>query len=202
MVQILYQTRFAETLLNPSLGSLKPGAKSLYSLQTLGFSAATDVAEQLLAIFYLFYFYWGLEQLLLMFRILSSTELNVTTPVHWLSHPQCRCSTGEMTSPRFLFQHGLSPRPTANLLLHSAVRLPAQQKTLSSNLLPANCTWTSSRHREKPVQTSGKHLSQQWELHFSCSANSPCLCFIPLEESQVCVSDTGRWEAADSDPLL
>lgn len=78
-----------------------------------------------------------MEQLLLMFRILSSTELNVTTPMHWSSHPQCRCSTEEMTSPRFLFQHGLSPRPTANLLLHSAVRLSAQQKlSLQIHSLP------------------------------------------------------------------
>lgn len=27
--------------------------------------------------------------------------------------------------------------------------------------------WTSSSHWEKPAQTSGKHISQQWELHFS-----------------------------------
>lgn len=135
----------------------------------------------------------------MMIRILSSTVLDVTTAMHWSPHPQCRCSREEMTSPRFLLQHGLSPRPTANLLLHSAVRLPAQQKILSSNLLPASLTWTSSRLWEKPVQTSGKHLSQHWELHFSCSANSPCLCFIPLEEPQVCVSDTGRWGAAHSE---
>lgn len=115
--------------------------------------------------FCLFYFYWGLQQLLLMFKILSSTMLNVTTPIPWPSHPQCRCSTEEMTSPRFLFQHGLSPRPTANLLLHSAVRLQAQQKpSLQIYSLPIS---------HGPVPAAGR--SQSKPLANTCLSNGNCI---------------------------
>lgn len=132
MVQILYQTRSAEALLNPSLGSLKSGVKSLCSLQTLLSSHRwCQVAEQLLEIFYLFYFYWGLEQPLLMFRILSSTVLNVTTPTHWSPHPQCRGDGISQVSFPAWSESQAHSKPAPAL----SCQTPSSAKTLSSNLL-------------------------------------------------------------------
>lgn len=100
-----------------------------------------------------------------MFKILSSTVLNVVTPIHWSSHPQCRCTTEEVTSPRFLFQHDLSPRPTANLLLHSAVRLQAQQNpSLQIYSLPI---------LHGPVPAAGR--SQSKPLANTCLSNGNCI---------------------------
>lgn len=121
-----------------------------------------------------------------MFKILSSTVLNVTTPISPSEQMQCRGDDISQVSLPAWSESRAYSKPAPAL----SCQTPSSAKTLSSNLLPANFTWISSSHWEKPVQTSGKHLSQQWELHFSCSANSPCLCFIPLQESQVCVSDT------------
>lgn len=144
-----------------------------------------------------------------MFKILSSPVLNVTTPIHWSSYFQCRCSTEEMTSPVVLFQHGMGPRPgvmgkkghvlwlqpgfsqykesyevtstytntaplpSALLWLHQTrpaiiCQSPKHQQKLSLHIysLPI-FTWTSSSHWEKPAQSSGKHISQQRELHSS-----------------------------------
>lgn len=99
--------------------------------------------------------------------------------------PQCRCSREEMTSPRFLFQHGLSPRPPANLLLHSAVRLQAQQKpSLQIYSLPI---WHG------PVPDTER--SQSKPLVNTCLSNGSCIS-AALQILPVCASS--HWKGHKS----